>query len=135
MKIYRGHRTDRGVVVRVQEGASITFLRHHVRHSPTGFEWGYGGSGPADLARSILADHLGYLPPAALYQNFKANVIAHLPLDSWELLDQTVVEAIEDAQREANVKCIRCWDRAVVEDERHQLADCPACAETHPVGA
>ena len=25
---------------------------------PTGFEYGYGGSGPADLARSILVDFL-----------------------------------------------------------------------------
>lgn len=34
-------------------------LEHHVRHSPDGFAWGYGGSGPADLARSILIDALG----------------------------------------------------------------------------
>lgn len=26
----------------------------HVRHSPDGFEWGYGGSGPAQLAFAIL---------------------------------------------------------------------------------
>lgn len=25
-----------------------------IQHSPTGFEWGYGGSGPADLALNIL---------------------------------------------------------------------------------
>lgn len=29
-------------------------LHHFVKHSPTGFEMGYGGSGPADLAYSIL---------------------------------------------------------------------------------
>src|SRR5690606_27712886 len=34
-------------------------LDHIVYHSPTGMEWGYGGSGPADLALSILADYLG----------------------------------------------------------------------------
>ncbi|MBT9252140.1 MAG: hypothetical protein KM296_00220 [Brockia lithotrophica] len=38
---------------------------HHVeRHSPTGFEWGYGGSGPADLALSILHDYLNRSGPA-----------------------------------------------------------------------
>jgi len=37
-------------------------LPHIKRHSPTGMEWGYGGSGPADLARSLLIDALG---PAA----------------------------------------------------------------------
>ena len=34
---------------------------HHVHHSPTGFEIGYGGSGPADLALNILALAIG--PP------------------------------------------------------------------------
>jgi Family of unknown function (DUF6166) len=28
-------------------------------HSPTGFGWGYGGSGPAQLAVALLADALG----------------------------------------------------------------------------
>lgn len=31
-------------------------LRHIIRHSPTGFQWGYMGSGPADTALSILVD-------------------------------------------------------------------------------
>lgn len=39
-------------------------VRHVVWHSPTGFEYGYGGSGPADLALSILADFYGLDAPA-----------------------------------------------------------------------
>lgn len=31
-------------------------IRHVVRHSPDGLSWGYGGSGPADCALSILHD-------------------------------------------------------------------------------
>lgn len=43
------------VVVVEKEGEKIEFPLHHfVKHSPTGFEFGYGGSGPADLAYSIL---------------------------------------------------------------------------------
>ncbi len=34
-------------------------LPHVVHHSPTGFNVGYGGSGPADLALSILAAVIG----------------------------------------------------------------------------
>jgi len=34
-------------------------LHHVVYHSPTGFEYGYLGSGPSDLALSILADYYG----------------------------------------------------------------------------
>ena len=60
-------------------------LRHIVRHSPTGLNWGYGGSGPADLALSILAHYLGD-PEAvdSLYQQFKWDVIANLG-DHWVL--------------------------------------------------
>lgn len=50
---------------------------HKVKHSPTGMEWGYGGSGPADTARSIL---LMELPEEKvtpqLYQKFKAEFVA-----------------------------------------------------------
>lgn len=49
-------------------------LRHRMYHSPDGFEWGYGGSGPSDLARSILADVLGYVPVG--YHDFKERFIA-----------------------------------------------------------
>ena len=60
-------------------------LHHFVRHSPTGFEMGYGGSGPADLAYSILVHwFLSYkfsLDEAkeeanAHYQEFKWKFIA-----------------------------------------------------------
>jgi hypothetical protein len=34
-------------------------LRHVCIHSPDGFEVGHGGSGPSDLALSILAHHFG----------------------------------------------------------------------------
>lgn len=37
-----------------EEGAARIHLPHLEYHSPTGFAWGYGGSGPADLALSIL---------------------------------------------------------------------------------
>ncbi len=37
-------------------------LRHVGTASPTGFEYGYGGSGPADLAMSVLADYFDEQP-------------------------------------------------------------------------
>jgi hypothetical protein len=52
-----------------------------INHSPTGFAWGYNGSGPAQLAFAILAAVIG--PEAAsertLYQRYKFDVIARLP--------------------------------------------------------
>ena len=37
------------------DGTLKANMRHLAHHSPAGFECGYGGSGPADLALSILA--------------------------------------------------------------------------------
>jgi hypothetical protein len=51
-------------------------------HSPTGFEWGYAGSGPAQLALAILADALGDDRRALrLHQQFKAAYIQNLDRD------------------------------------------------------
>ena len=69
-------------------------LRHVVRHSPTGMEWGYGGSGPADLANSILADHLDMQGGVSqlLYQQFKTEVVARMPRDGWRLAGSRINE-------------------------------------------
>ena len=54
-------------------------------HSPTGFEWGYGGSGPAQLALALLADALGDDKLAqTYYQDFKHEVVAGLGA-SWQI--------------------------------------------------
>jgi hypothetical protein len=45
-------------------------------HSPDGFNWGYGGSGPAQLALAIMLKLTG--KPNG-YQNFKFRIIAGLP--------------------------------------------------------
>jgi hypothetical protein len=64
-KAYQGIRTAGGsasvFVVEDQPGSGTLSipLRHVVKHSPDGFEWGYTGSGPAELARCILIDALG----------------------------------------------------------------------------
>lgn len=45
-------------------------------HSPDGFNWGYGGSGPAQLALAIILRLTG---KSDNYQDFKFKVIAGLP--------------------------------------------------------
>jgi len=47
-------------------------------HSPDGFAWGYGGSGPAQLALAVTLEVTG---SAEGYQQFKWDVIAGLPQD------------------------------------------------------
>lgn len=61
-----------------------------INHSPTGFEWGYGGSGPAQLALAILCDAVGKEKALMLYQRFKDVVVSGLPHDTWILLETQV---------------------------------------------
>ena len=51
-------------------------------HSPDGFSWGYGGSGPAQLALAILLHLTTPQKAQNLYQSFKSEVIATLPQDT-----------------------------------------------------
>ena len=61
------------------DGTARMSCPHVVRHSPSGPEWGYGGSGPADCARSVLLALTDEATADAHYQDFKADVIARLP--------------------------------------------------------
>lgn len=65
-------------------------------HSPTGLEWGYGGSGPSQLAWCILRECGLTQPQAAkLYMQFKADVIANLPRDGFTLTVQQVMDWVK----------------------------------------
>lgn len=49
-----GRRTIHGdVIAWIDDGVEFKALPHRKHHSPDGFEMGYDGSGPADLALSI----------------------------------------------------------------------------------
>lgn len=83
---YAGARGPDGAVkvVRIRNGVQYP-LPHLVHHSPTGMEWGYGGSGPADLARSIIGDVLGTNDPdPVIYQEFKCDFVSGFG-DRWEV--------------------------------------------------
>lgn len=59
---YVGKRTEGGGF-EVRCNGRLLRPRHDLfNHSPDGFAWGYGGSGPAQLALAILADHLTRVP-------------------------------------------------------------------------
>lgn len=58
------------------------------RHSPTGFEWGYQGSGPAQLALAILLEVVGMPRAEAHYQCFKRQHVAR-----WDVSGFTITSA------------------------------------------
>jgi hypothetical protein len=64
-------------------------------HSPSGFEWGYGGSGPAQLALALLADHLSNDDQAViLHHDFKRAVVAGLPHRGWTLTNEEIARSL-----------------------------------------
>jgi hypothetical protein len=56
--------------------------KHIVRHSPDGFSWGYGGSGPSDLALALTTEALGKDKAEKCYMQFKEDVVAKFS-DRW----------------------------------------------------
>ena len=110
MKTYQGDRTRSGCRVLVFDTAHRNpnharelNLRLDLRnHSPTGFEWGYLGSGPAQLALALLADATDNHTALAFYQRYKEEVIARLPSDiqaAWTTTDVDVVAWVERQER------------------------------------
>jgi hypothetical protein len=59
-----------------------------INHSPDGFMWGYGGSGPSQLALALMIEFCEDEAVAAqVYQDFKWDVIARLDKDRDFALD------------------------------------------------
>lgn len=107
MKTYMGRRDGRGdAIVEVLDGNGgripLPLRLDLVNHSPTGFEWGFGGSGPAQLALALLADALqGHAPPTLkaddvaerLHHDFKHSIIARLAQsEAWSITESRVRE-------------------------------------------
>jgi hypothetical protein len=66
---------------RNKDGITTNVPLRITRHSPNGFEWGYGGSGPADFALNILSVFIGQeaAEKNGLYQDFKWEFVTPLP--------------------------------------------------------
>jgi hypothetical protein len=95
VKRYEGRREGYAVVVTV-DGRRLNPRHDLWNHSPTGFEWGYGGSGPAQLALALLADHYSNDEQALnFYQRFKWAVIAELPSRRWTLTSPEIDRVLQ----------------------------------------
>ena len=96
MKIYRGLRHPACNIVTGDDQPlnPRTDLRNH---SPDGFEWGFGGSGPAQLALAILADHLADDCEAEhLYQAFKFYVVSPIKKGRWMITSDEIDKFVKD---------------------------------------
>ncbi len=121
-KIYRGRRLEPAdetlsdVVIAVMPQGKP--LKQIVRHSPTGMQWGYGGSGPADLALSILTDvFAGRVELADLYyQDFKMDFVAGWG-NEWIVTEATINDWLTVKTGQGIAELIRKFD-ALNEEER-----------------
>lgn len=105
----------------VENEAGVQYpLKHFVLHSPTGMSFGYGGSGPADLALSILADALDEDPSSkelyngqfkdgrqvrclALHQGFKWGFVAKWPqAQPWEITHDEIMDWVAKKEAEGS---------------------------------
>jgi hypothetical protein len=105
MKTYTGERTENGCAVVVSDGGRSRGLdpRFDLRnHSPSGFEWGYGGSGPAQLALALAADVLRDDEAAlGVYQRLKFRVVGRLPEAGWTLSESELADTLSALGHEA----------------------------------
>jgi hypothetical protein len=74
-------------------------------HSPNGFEWGYGGSGPAQLALALLLEVCVEETAVELHQEFKWCVVSSWQADHWRVSTRELVEWVR--QRALPVDCLR----------------------------
>lgn len=90
--VYLPYQPGEGVILRrVGEwGKTVNVPRVYVHHSPDGFEWGYGGSGPADLAYNILLLFTDANTVQQHYQDFKWEFIASMPKEGGTI-SETVI--------------------------------------------
>jgi hypothetical protein len=81
-------------------------------HSPTGFSWGYGGSGPAQLALALLADALRDDDRAIrLHQAFKFKVVACWPEgERWWITTEQITAVVNVIEQE-NVQAAKKNDQ------------------------
>jgi len=110
---YLGTRTAHGCIVWVEESPSehwpkgrllrVLPPRHDVRnHSPDGFEWGYGGSGPAQLSLALAIDALGGDVSRAgrVYQLLKVRFVGNITTDHWRADREAIRALVLDIERE-----------------------------------
>ena len=107
MKHYVGERTPEGVEVLVLDrdapggGRPLDPRLDLKRHSLDGLNFGYAGSGPAQLSLALLADALGDDDRAlGSYQRFKAREVARWAGDRFEISEEDIRQIVAGLERD-----------------------------------
>jgi len=93
MSIYKGYQYQvSGPLVVTKDGKvlSPSPSQKLFNHSPDGFQWGYGGSGPAQLALALLLDATNDPELSVrLHQDFKLDFVSHWG-EKWEITTEQI---------------------------------------------
>lgn len=112
--VYVGYRRRGRAVVEKQPGQEQVTPQPSLElanHSPSGFGWGYSGSGPVQLALALLLDYTGDKDVALThYTEFKNRVVSQLdcsyPEGYWRLtgtdIEDTLRKLSDDAVAPSN---------------------------------
>ena len=93
MKVYTGTRAGERITVEVDGQPLDPRLDLRDFHA-NGFEWGYEGSGPSQLALALLADHGDPSTALGNYRQFVQIFIAEIEDDNWRLTSEEIDQRI-----------------------------------------
>lgn len=130
-EVYQGRRKPDGALEILADGEPLD-IKPSLKvsnHSPTGFECGYGGSGPAQSALAILLDYTGKRNFAArFHQDFKWKYTSPVPENGFivtaDAIDQFIVEMKAEELKEGRPLCDDCLCEDHSQEERCWQNDC-----------
>lgn len=124
MKVFVGVRTHKGCQVCWWDTEApgkpqpLDMANHVWNHSPDGAEWGYGGSGPAQLALAMLVECTDDPDFAVqLHQDVKRALVATLPREIWARTELDILRCAArlartpESIRQANIHLDRAMAR------------------------
>jgi Family of unknown function (DUF6166) len=95
VKIYKGRREGWAIHVTV-DGYPLNPRLDLWDYSPNGFEWGYDGGGPSQLALALLADCLcDDMEALRLHHNFKRAALVSLYHDHWMFREEDILATLQ----------------------------------------
>ena len=107
---YAGSRFNDGVggqIVNYDRNGTLGILspaasQKLINHSPDGFNWGYSGSGPAQLALGLLLDAT-HDPATAMryYQDFKFDIVSGWG-ENWSITATEILDWLTKRKSEVN---------------------------------
>lgn len=99
--VERGPFTGDVVLERTVDGRPVANVeQREALHSPDGFEWGYEGSGPADLAFNVLLRFTHREEAYTLHQEFKRRFLAQAPVHGCVIRESEIRAFIQAHRRQ-----------------------------------